>query len=204
MSGAAAPSGQIGIVGRRNARKCGDVPSRRVRFECDECHKIPYPVPLTSSKDERIMRGFSRRRKATDMDALLVEDRVSGDREIIPPEELEATMVVVDRLELLFSVDHGLRPADETSFVIGWSLAAEVMIPVMEFMSRERVEMVDGLAAMNAALEITYYGGWADNPDDGWAIIEWSYAMEMAATDAGLVCDASSDAGMFWCYRAVR
>ena len=140
------------------------------------------------------------------MIAYLLET-LEGDREITSddwpmPEFAGATILAT--LELTASYDHGLRTADETSFVIGCEAAASVMVPILCAVWNRPVESfrhgVDYCAALPA--DVDYSGdGWADDPDTSQALYEWSEEMMATAESVGWVIDSSADAGMTWFYR---
>ena len=141
------------------------------------------------------------------MIAYLLETLPYGDHEIAAgdwpmPEFAGATIVAT--LELTASYDHGLRTADETSFVIGCEAAASVMVPILCAVWNRPVESlrhgVDYCAALPA--DVDYSGdGWADDADTSAALYEWSDEMVAAAEAVGWIVDSSADAGMTWFYR---
>ena len=141
------------------------------------------------------------------MIAYLLETLPYGDHEIAAgdwpmPEFAGATILAT--LELTASHDHGLRTADETSFVIGCEAAASVMVPILCAVWNRPVESfrhgVDYVAALPS--DIDYSGdGWADDPDTSAALYEWSEEMIADAESVGWVVDSSADAGMTWFYR---
>lgn len=141
------------------------------------------------------------------MIAYLLETLPYGDHEIAAgdwpmPEFAGATILAT--LELTASYDHGLRPADETAFVIGCEAAASVMAPILCAIWGQPLESwrhdVDYVAALPS--DINYMGdGWADDADTSQALYEWSDEMTQAAESVGWVIDESADCGMTWFYR---
>lgn len=141
---------------------------------------------------------------------MFLAENENGDIEILDYDEMiaaseEGPIVNLGRLELLWSVDHGLRTADETAFVVGENAAAEVMIPLMKFLAIGPVDIysVDYVGALPADVGSYDGDGWADDPDVSQRLYEWSDEMTAAASDAGFIIESSGDAGMTWCYSRI-
>lgn len=146
-------------------------------------------------------------------DAYLVEFR-NGDVEILDPDDRPGAtdFVEAEPLELLFSVDHGLRCGDETIGVIVVNTAAETMYPLLEWLGHDTYR-VDTWAAMADEIGAPKWeGGWIDDEHvvddaDPQGVAEALYDLEdqvrSAAADVGLIVESNSDAGMTWCYRRV-
>ena len=142
-------------------------------------------------------------------DAYLVEFR-NGDVEILDPDDRPGAtdFVEAEPLELLFSVDHGLRCADETDGVITAYLAAEIMFPLLGWLGLDTY-FADAWAAMAAEIgRPEWEGGWIEDEEnlgDRWTPVEilcdLRERVESAAADVGLVVETNGDAGMTWCYR---
>lgn len=144
-------------------------------------------------------------------DAYLVEFR-NGDVEILDPYDRPGAIdfVEAEPLELLFSVDHGLRCADETDGVIIVSLAAEVMFPLLTWLGCDWTK-VDAWAAMADEIGAPRWeGGWIDDEHvdddaDPQGVAEALYdlrdRLERDAGGVGLIVESNGDAGMTWCYR---
>ena len=144
-------------------------------------------------------------------DAYLVEFR-NGDVEILDPDDRPGAVDFIDAepLELLWSIDHGLRCADETEGVIIVNLAIEVMFPLLTWLGMD-IYRVDTWAAMGDEIGAPRWeGGWIDDDHvvddaDPQGVAEALYdlrdRLERDATDVGLIVESNSDAGMTWCYR---
>ena len=138
-------------------------------------------------------------------DAYLVEYE-NGDVEIVDPDEWTGRDGVP--LECLFSVDHGLRCADETDGVIVVNTAAEIMFPLLEWLGMD-THLVDTWAAMAAEIgRPEWEGGWIEDEENlggRWTPVEilcdLRERVESAAGYAGLVVESNADCGMTWCYR---
>lgn len=120
-----------------------------------------------------------------------------------PMPEYEGATIVAT-LEQTASLDHGLRTADQTSFVIGCEAAASVMVPILCAVWNRPVESfehgVDYVAALPG--DLNYNGsGWADDPDVSQWLYEWSDEMTSLAESVGWVIETSADCGMTWFYR---
>lgn len=110
----------------------------------------------------------------------------------------------VTPLHMLWSIDHGVRTADETSALIGINSAAEVLAPFIRMTGGDPTSL-DWWGVMCRVLDVEgWSGGWLrerfhvdELPVD---IYEWSYAMESAASSAGLLIETSADSGMTWGY----
>jgi hypothetical protein len=142
-------------------------------------------------------------------DAYLVEFR-NGDVEILDPGDRPGATDFVDAepLEMLWSVDHGLRCGDETIGVIVVNTAAEIMFPLLNWLwiDTHRVDTWQAMADEIGAP--TWEGGWIDDedmPGDRWDAVEalndLQDRMESAAADVGLIVESNGDCGMTWCYR---
>jgi hypothetical protein len=106
----------------------------------------------------------------------------------------------VTPLRLLCSVDHGLRPADETSAIIGLNAAAEVYGTLVDFFGGDS-RSLEWWGSMCDVLGVDgWTGGWLPDEHADVDIHEWSRDMESAAWSAGLVADTNSDTGMSWMY----
>lgn len=140
------------------------------------------------------------------MIAYLLETPPYGDYEIAMELDEYEDATIVATLEQTASFDHGLRPADETAFVIGCEAAASVMVPILCAVWGRPVESfrwgIDYAAALQLGADIDYRGeDWADDPDTSGALYEWSDEMVNAARDVGWIIDSSADCGMTWFFR---
>lgn len=138
------------------------------------------------------------------MIAYLLETPPYGDYEIAMELDEYEDATIVATLEQTASFDHGLRPADETAFVIGCEAAACVMVPILCAVWNRPVESfrhdVDYAACLPA--DVPYSGdGWADDLDTSEALYEWSDEMVNAAQDVGWIVESDADCGMTWFYR---
>jgi len=137
-------------------------------------------------------------------DAFLVEgmesEVVDADFFLLPFASDVESDETVTPLRLLCSVDHGLRPADETSAIIGLNAAAEVFGTLVDFFGGNS-RSLDWWGTMVDVLGVDgWTGGWLPDEHADVDVHGWSHEMESAAWSAGLIAETNGDSGMSWMY----
>ena len=167
---------------------------------------------------------FANRKLVTIMTTLQIECE-NGDMFIVDEDELDendwfyensGNVVLATELELIASFDHGLRAADETSYLIGCECAAQALLKFSELLSPvfysiplrlSDVQIIDWNEAFRSGTGIDYDGdGWSNTYDDqaydtGSYIYERQYEMESLASDFGFIVETNGDCGMTWIYQ---
>ena len=132
------------------------------------------------------------------MDALLIETE-HGEREIVDPSDDYWTGEIVAALELVRSLDHGARTADE----LCQSIVAETMFYVLRplFILAGCKDVDYGIDPYAIVDELAPIGpGWCDDPDDSQVLAEMVHEAEGWAADVGMILETSGYCGMTWLY----
>jgi hypothetical protein len=135
-------------------------------------------------------------------DAYLVEFR-NGDVEILDPGDQPGAIdfVSAEPLEMLWSVDHGLRCGDETIGVIVVNTAVEIMFPLLTWLGLDTYRVDTWQAMADEIKEPDWTDGWTDGEFSAEYLNDLRGQMESAAADVGLIVESNGDCGMTWCYR---
>lgn len=102
--------------------------------------------------------------------------------------------------------DHGQRPADELTLLVGQQAAYLLAWALFQGLTGiaatpDTFGSVD--EAFTAATGFETFAGWIEDPDDAQALTEWAERMEAECAGAGWIILTNADSGMTWFYRPV-
>lgn len=146
-------------------------------------------------------------------DAYQLEHSVTGDVEIVDRYDLDDYQPdegwnMVDALELVRSIDHGLRTAEGTAAELIAEAAYLIIRPLLILAGCRDVDAVDIMGELFKTFELvddpTSGCTHARGDDLGESLYEAAdYEAEPMLWDCGYIVETSSDCGMTWIYRPV-
>lgn len=145
-------------------------------------------------------------------DAYQLEHSVTGDVEIVDRYDLDDYRPdegwnMVDALELVRSIDHGLRTAEGTAAELIAEAAYSIVRPLLILAGCHDVDAVDVMGELFETFELEQdrMGTTRAVGDDlGEYLFETAdYEAEPMLWDCGYVVETSADCGMTWIYRSV-